>query len=49
LERRELQIIDSLIGNMKMMEELFAEVVDECLLESVNDYVVENLMNKMTK
>ena len=41
--RRELQIVDNIIGNMGVLGELCSEVIDECLLEGVEQYVVENM------
>lgn len=34
---------------MRVLSDLYNEIVGECLLQSVQDYVVENMMEKMLK
>ena len=40
-------MIDTLIANMKVLDDLYTDIVDECLVESIDEYVVDNLMSKM--
>ena len=34
---------------MKVLDDLYTDIVDECLFESIDEYVVDNLMSKMAK
>ena len=45
--RRELQIVDSLIARMPVLGSMLEEVLDECLLEGVEEYVVEGIFSRV--
>lgn len=49
LARRQLQIIDNVIGNMNILGQLYMEVIDECLLQGVGEYACESILAKVVK
>ena len=42
-------MIDSLIGNMGIIETLCKEVIEESMMEGIEHYVVENIFLKAIK
>ena len=42
-------MVDSWIGSLDLLNEICFEVVNECLLEQVEEYVLESMFAKMVK